>query len=695
MVAIVIDLGQLRSTRQGEQTTADLAALAAGVQLAGIESGGVLVSDTAQACYDAFSYVRRNSPSLPAAATMDNVAPNNDGCPSLPTRQSCVSEDPANGIAGTQPKDAVARIAGTGSLPDPYRVVVRYPVLDTDIADSNAPGDRATDGESCERMKVSITRTRSTFFGRVAGQGSLTTTVSAVIRGFGDSVPTQVPALLLLERVGCGVLTTQGSSGLSQVIVDAVDPLNPGLIQADSYGVPNRDNCDSAAATSDPQQSVTNNIVFGTAMASSVTPPKQPSIIAGDCFYTPPATSLTVCSTSGPAVARGQVALNAITVGSPFRVYKNTGTPGVDLGVQGTQAPASVASRSVVDNKYYTAVQDIKTTSDNLLDLSNNVIAGGRSQLLAACGNATNLACGYSLYPDAFGVACGDNIPVGTTVSVSRLLVKETCDLNPTSNSVPLTFSGTSSMIVSGKISVGSGRTLSLPDATQVFVAGCSPTVAADGATVGCGNNASGGNNLSVSVQGTFSVNTDSAASCTGTTDPGVLVVRTGRVEASGRWTTCQTFVYLSGISPRVSGTSQSISSSDHSSCTIDKPCTITTPNDLQYVNVQGTVIWTAPNQNTTTQRDPSDPRQAFEDLALWVEGSKDTPIKGVGNTDTTGVFFLPKSNFTFQGQTGATPRDAQFISRRLFLSGQGKFRMKPIPQNSVGTPKPHFSLIR
>lgn len=701
MVAIVVDLGQLRDTKRQAQLVADLSGLAAGRKLAGtVNSSGTLSVDSRGACTEAFEYIKTNLSDLPATASMTGAG----GCIALPT--ACINDDPlaTPPATGTPAGDAVA--AGSG----PYTLTIRYPVWDSEIADPRLPGVRDSDGKMCERMMITIQRGRKTLFAGVAGIGNVSTAARAVIRGFGNYTPNHIPALAMLERVGCGVLFTSSASPSAHLIIKAINPNNPGVIQADSYGVPSQGGCDNNA--SGPAQR-TNKIIFGKADSSG-----NPSIHTEDCLYFPPITPTSTCDPLGTSTTPGQVALNSLRAGSIFGAWElGTPCPGSTCGVRSTLGPGEVVSRRVVDDKYLTEVQALKTSSDTLLNQANNVgFPTGRADLVTS---------GYKIYPDAYGVSCGQ-LPVAvapappiTEISDPKVLVNETCDLNPTTSSNELKFTGTD-FIVAGKISVGSGKTLTFTNAKQLLIAGCAPVVGDRGTTnsAGCGNSPSSGSNTGINLGGTLRVNSQSAAVGTCPADsttylPGALVLRSGRIDTSTAsfLDLCQVFVYMSGLKPAANGISQSNLPSDHASCatppvttppTPALPCPIDTtsyagfPEGYRaYTEIQGSVTWLAPNQSPLTPRVRTDPDQKFEDLALWMEGSTNSAIKGTGNTNTTGLFFFPNATFTFQGQSCTTPRDAQFFSRRLELSGTSCFIMQPLPQNAIFTPRPSFTLIR
>ncbi|WP_421120747.1 hypothetical protein ACE2AJ_05440 [Aquihabitans daechungensis] len=111
---------------------------------------------------------------------------------------------------------------------------MRFPVPDSEIADATY-GAGKLDGLPCERITVSITSDEPSFFGGVLGRRSYQVTRKATVRG-GDSQTQLIPALWLLDPVGCGVLNVQGGSKVTAG--DVSDPAhpNPGIIMVDSDG---------------------------------------------------------------------------------------------------------------------------------------------------------------------------------------------------------------------------------------------------------------------------------------------------------------------------------------------------------------------------------------------------------------------------------------------------------------------------
>lgn len=206
MVAIVIDLGQLRETRRQVQSTADLAALAAGPNIAKNNPHG--------ACVDAVTYMRTNAPDMPALS---------NPCAGLPTTVA--------GCSNTSPSPTTWSAAAA-----PYSLTVTWPVTNTAIADAHFSSTGERDGQPCDRVMVSIARSRPTMFGGIVGVRNLTTHATAVVRAT-SGAPTLTPTLWLLDPDGCGPSGGAGSliatgGGTVTVGTSAVS----GVVTLDSNG---------------------------------------------------------------------------------------------------------------------------------------------------------------------------------------------------------------------------------------------------------------------------------------------------------------------------------------------------------------------------------------------------------------------------------------------------------------------------
>lgn len=99
-----------------------------------------------------------------------------------------------------------------------------------------------------------------------------------------------------------------------------------------------------------------------------------------------------------------------------------------------------------------------------------------------------------------------------------------------------------------------------------------------------------------------------------------------------------------------------------------------------------GGVEWTAPD----------DLSYVFDDMALWSEGWFPHEISGQSGNDLTGTFFTPFAEpFRLSGQGEQEQFAAQFITRRLEVTGQGFVKMIPDPDRTTPVPIRAVKLIR
>ena len=104
----------------------------------------------------------------------------------------------------------------------------------------------------------------------------------------------------------------------------------------------------------------------------------------------------------------------------------------------------------------------------------------------------------------------------------------------------------------------------------------------------------------------------------------------------------------------------------------------------LDMVGGDGGLTWTAPLAGD------------FEDLALWSESPLAHQIGGQSGNTLTGTFFTPlASPFSLTGQGGQFQTDAQFLTRRLEIKGQGEVKMHPDPDRQTLIPIREVRLIR
>lgn len=106
----------------------------------------------------------------------------------------------------------------------------------------------------------------------------------------------------------------------------------------------------------------------------------------------------------------------------------------------------------------------------------------------------------------------------------------------------------------------------------------------------------------------------------------------------------------------------------------------------VDLVGGAGGLVWTA----------PTDTAYRFEDLALWSESALAHELGGQSGNILTGTFFTPYANpFILKGQAGQLQTDAQFLTRRLVVTGFTEVLMKPDPTTSTLIPIRGVSLIR
>jgi hypothetical protein len=287
---------------------------------------------------------------------------------------------------------------------------------------------------------------------------------------------------------------------------------------------------------------------------------------------------------------------------------------------------------------------------------------------------ATAAAAGYAV------VGCGaDGAVPGAKVFVSC------ADFQP----MAAVFPNATDVVFSGRVSVGGGRSLSLPWANRVSIRGCA----------GC----TGSGYYALSVAGSFHLNIGSSALGSATCDdrqgPGaggttsntsVLTTFGSPMVVSGQARLCQTTVYLGANTPTY--VRQTVVSGPPN-CTGALPCPLAAgaaPGGSYQVS-GNRVEWTAPNQLETVGNED----HPFEDLALWTESSDLSEVKSGGVMATAGIFFAPNAAVQFRSPATGSPRNAQFVARRLELL-QGTLDMRPVTTDAVRVPLPGgYGLIR
>ncbi len=250
------------------------------------------------------------------------------------------------------------------------------------------------------------------------------------------------------------------------------------------------------------------------------------------------------------------------------------------------------------------------------------------------------------------------------TAAVQRLFVD--CPTGATYSGSGATFAG-SHIVFNGPVTVeGTATALRLPNAAEVYIKG---SLTGPGLTVKAGLQV---NNGVADATCTTRFNTNRTAASR-------IVVGSGGLKAEGSadLRLCQTAVILVGNS---SGT-----------CPIPSVDGLAPYDNLcrGTVETAGTakVDWTAPNAigfgATQAHYDQ------LEDLALWTETSAMSSLQGGGVLNLSGVFFLPNAEPFRVGGSGASDiaSNAQFVTRKLHVAGNGRFDMRPSPDDVVTFP--------
>ena len=679
VTALVVDLGMARETRRRAQSDADFAALAAGWYLAGNGSAGT-ISDPQAACKAAVNSIATNVSDWPAAATSS-----------------------MNGQCNTFPSDAAACSAtiheAASTNASPYTLTIRWPVLDSEISRSTwngstgspAAGLGSEDGSPCERMSVSLQRQDPALFASVLGRGGELLTASAVGRGSVDGENFGVPALLLLQRNGCGSLQTSGQGAIRLQSINA----QPGTAHTDT-----------SALTSGTDACSTNNNSGGWGIYATSRPASEgsgPSIMVDGVGSVPGRIQSYAANPSN--VASGS------RPGYYFDPSCNwgTGVPApancLNSGLSVAPTAGRIVSRRPVDDKYGASIASLHNA---WRPIATAAAAPAGYSVVNDCNNVANV-----VYQDA-GHGGSDNWYVN-------------CDEFKATG--PVVFRGRN-IVFRGKFSSSAGY-IAFPNADNIIVRGC--------ATNG---DCSGGNNFAIANSAFISVNTGESVPSVfnyigqlnaGTAPPAwervdCLTQRSGPgaggtynhatvlatfgskiTVQNGTMDLCQTTVYV-GSNQAVNQSTGSASGamSTYSrleliaggNCTVNLPCPLR-PNHpdnfpgLFEVNSgsQAPISWSAPNLSTgdITAASP------LEDLALWTEGVGDCTIAGQGALKGSGVYFHPNCRLNYGGQAdNNNPLNAQFIGYSLNMSGQGILRLRPNPEDSIHIPLAgRTSLIR
>ncbi|HEX8771002.1 MAG TPA: Tad domain-containing protein [Acidimicrobiales bacterium] len=225
MVALVLDLGQLRAARRINKTATDVAARAGVGRLQYGPWSGVckardylLANATQFTSFDAGTETWSNV-AVPPLARATSPCLSVGG---VPDAVPCTPNSPATWAK-------LSATAGHGHFTIEIQTGYRLP-------DARFTGDTTADtgdasAGSCDNLAVIVTQRQAPLFGGVIGGGDTTLKIRSVGRLHGVQTSDYVAALQLLERHKCGVLQTGGAN--TRIVAQAFGSY-PGVIQIDS-----------------------------------------------------------------------------------------------------------------------------------------------------------------------------------------------------------------------------------------------------------------------------------------------------------------------------------------------------------------------------------------------------------------------------------------------------------------------------
>lgn len=522
-------------------------------------------------------------------------------------------------------------------------LTIRYPILSDELDTGRFPAGGARDGlDPCERMGVDLHKTSGTTFAGVLGIGELSTGAQAVVRGTTTVEDRTPPAVLLLDRTNCNVFGNSASGdGNLGVIVEAYGE-TPGLIHADSN-----------ATTGCSGSSQGWYAIYGTALSGGA-----PSISVADGDL----------PSDGSPRRLGAIR-SAATNGQGAATY-----PG---GLNVPPTVGGVVSRLIVDEKYNS--EENPAIADLHREAAARLAHSGAPAGHTTISNCTNLDTSLQTLRDG---------------GVTQLYVE--CNPNTSAD-----FSGFTSVVFAGNLSVGNGNLVTLPDATTVTVRGA---VNLNGTLrLASVRDFAVRSGITTGNTSRLAVNSDTADSCDnreGPTWPHTtkMVVFGGAsnkaaFDTAGPIAMCQTTLYLGGQT--VTAEYQVQQTTAGGSCAW-KPCPKTTAEGNTAVgarfSIGGAVRWSAPNQHPQSVEDAP---VGLEDLAFWTENGGTSNMATGGQLIGRGVFFGPNASFEMRSPATGAPVDAQFVARRAWLN-QGTLKVAPNPANSVMIPiSGDYGLIR
>ncbi|HUQ62136.1 MAG TPA: hypothetical protein VM121_00090 [Acidimicrobiales bacterium] len=626
VVALVLDLAQIRTARRVTKNATDVAARAGVGRLQFGPWSGVckardyLLSNARQfSAFDAGTETWSNpaippvlkgvSPCLAVVGTPD-VTP----ClPNVPATWAKLTATAGNGRF-------IIEIQSGYSLPD-----ARF------SSDASATADNGDPLKgSCDNLAVIVTQKQRPFFAGIVGGKDKPVMIRSVGRLRGIQISDYVAALQLLEKHKCGVLQTGGAN--TRVVAQSFG-IYPGIIQIDSQD-------DSGSC---PQPILNAQSTTG-----------GPSVVA--CSTD---SALAACA-PGVGSAKSRIGIHALNLSRPAG-HIATAYPSTYGDTAAVATPQT--GRAPVDIRYRQNIVN--------LDASAKSFINGNSGRPPGCAAIVNNACtGNGVSWLVLQQADCNSLTAFFQVAGRTAMPRIWFNCNLTVNVSLALTSPASTIVVTGQLSVGDHFTIT--DARKVYVGGQST-----GPKIGL--QLSGNNSV-------LSINQASASSCKTRTGAGhttTLVVGAGMLKVSSGATMhlCQTFVYLASNFDKVPTTDAT------DPCTTTA---CSNYGGVLEVGSGAFADWSAPNEITdripnVTELGSTNP---YEDLGLWTEAGANNgnTMSGGSATSLSGVYFMPNADSFNLAGGGSLPiyLSAQFIATTLKVTGGATINLVPNPNDSV-----------
>lgn len=649
ITGMVLDFGLVRVDRQVDKSAADSAALA-GAQFLRISGDGS--PHPFRGVCGAVRYLAANDPRF--AGISDASGSWRTGTGASAGANGCTDNTLRNRICKPTDQTSWARFVWTGTYQGTaLQVLVQSGYVlstGTDPLSGNtwneeslpaAASDTNDSASGCDQIAVVVKQTRKPGFGSLATSADLVSSLRSVARvqvGPGGDAP----AMLLLKRSGCPILSTGGSGGGSHVYVygavSSTGKTQPGTIHSDSDGT----GCTGGSNQNIFLGRAANGVVAFAAPLSAANPtspdPSKPGVI----------TTLAAANGASSGVLSDGI-------GNVF------GSGAVDPGgiaAAPKTAPTSrgLVTRKLVDDRYLPAIQGIVTASQSVWSLTPATATG--YTVVNSCSPPANA------------------VPAGT----QNVFV----NCPPTSGQKfqgPYTFPSSVTRVVFNGVVAPNGL-VSIPSSAKVYIFG---VTGGDAITLSNTTDTLSVNGASTNLSGGLCSNAQSASS----TDKGVVVVKSGDIKQSnGTLRLCYTTMVMMGSDNNACLTN--VPNEESTALTggpTATPCT-GVAGDGQLSQTGGNVDWTAPNNIDATSDSAGNPLPAAqagwadtngpEDLAFWDESYGNSSnltynMNGGGTFHVVGVYMVPNAEpFTIGGGSQQTLSNAQYVASTIALNGNG-----------------------